>query len=48
MKDDANAEADVEFYLPGMPNLSTQVGRIESVVKSLVRRRGGLLVRYSR
>ncbi len=48
MKDDANARADVEFYLPGMPSLSAQVGRVESAIKSLFRRRGGLRVRFSR
>ncbi|ESS12719.1 MAG: hypothetical protein A07HR60_00418 [uncultured archaeon A07HR60] len=48
MKDDANARADVELYLPGMPSLSAQVGRVESAIKSLFRRRGGLRVRFSR
>lgn len=51
MKNDAAAaddQSDVEIYIPAMPTLSSTVGRIETGVKSLLRRRGAVMVRIKR
>jgi hypothetical protein len=41
-------EAEFDYYLPGMPSLSSGPGRVEQFLTRLFRRRGGLKVVYRR
>ncbi len=47
-QDETTEQSDFDYYMPGMPSLSTTPGRVERFLTNLVRRRGPVYVRVRR
>jgi hypothetical protein len=46
--DESATQSESEFYLPGMPKLTSEAGRVERFLGNLLRQRGRYRVRLSR